>query len=81
MVSADRRRNAKLRDGALPGGEPGRYRQEAARCRKLAEASNDPETCRQWLSLGEAYLDLAEAADIIEASAGLAAKVTAIREN
>lgn len=74
MASAGRQGSAKRGDAAAPGGEPARYRQESARCRALAEASHDPEICRQWLSLCESYLVLAEAAEIIETSANLAGR-------
>ena len=75
MASAGRQQAIPFRTPGNSGSEPGRYRQEAARCRQLAELSHVPEACRQWLSLAEAYLDLAEAAEIIEASGRLARRL------
>jgi hypothetical protein len=43
------------------------YRNEAERCRKLAEAAKDPEIAAQWSKLARDYNALA---DSLEASAG-----------
>ena len=45
----------------MPGAEY--YRKEAERCRKLADASKDPEAARRWRALVRDYTALADELD------------------